>query len=121
MSNGGSIDEGRAERERRKNFESPFDRFAIGGIRLKPNHEKRKKEMNEKDEKQNKKRTEKQKTAGKKRNEEKKRRSTRVARREVVRIEGVDSKSRGQRIETRRVRNRGGERRWRGGDEGNLL
>lgn len=43
MSNGGSIDEGRAERERRKNFESPFDRFAIGGIRLKPNHEKRKK------------------------------------------------------------------------------
>lgn len=44
MSNGGSIDEGRAERERRKNFESPFDRFAIGGIRLKPNHEKRKKE-----------------------------------------------------------------------------
>lgn len=31
-------------RRRKKISESPFGRFAIGGIRLKPNHEKEKKE-----------------------------------------------------------------------------
>lgn len=57
MSNGGSIDEGRAERERRKKFRVAVRPLRYRRYPIEAKSRKKKKEMNEKDEKQNKKRT----------------------------------------------------------------